>query len=293
MPGVVGIKDVGHHRVGLAVMSDADRLDPVRRYYQERGESELHRLDNPYEGVIERELHRRVFEELIPTGARVLDLGGGPGQWTAWLLERGHHVVLADLSPTMLAIARRELRARGLQADGVVEVDARDLSRFADGEFDVVLALGPFYHLIEVVDRTEALEEARRVLRPGGLLLATVMTRYPWTLAALLEGGPGRVEVASQALADGVYRHPEDGRFTEAYLFRVEEVPGFFESAGFTTQRLMASQGMLHLVQEQVAGLWERDAAAYDALIEMAYRSSGDTSILGISNHLLYAGVAG
>jgi hypothetical protein len=52
----------------------------------------------------------------------------------------------------------------------------------------------------------------------------------------------------------------------------------------------MASQGILHLVQEQVAELRERDAAAYDALIEMAYSCSTDPSILGISNHLLYAG---
>jgi SAM-dependent methyltransferase len=273
-------------------MSPADRVDGVRGYYDARGESEWHRLDNPYEGAIEQEMHRRAFEELIPAGARVLDLGGGPGRWTIWLLRRGHRVVLGDLSSKMLEIARREIAAAGLEAENVLELDARDLAAFPDAAFDVVLSLGPFYHLVDEADRGRAISEARRALRPGGLLLATVMTRYPWGIAALFEGGRERIAAARQAVASGVYRNPEAGRFTDAYLFRVADVAPFFEKAGFSTRRLMASQGMLHLVQEQVAELRERDAAAYDALIEMAYAASADPSILGISNHVLYAGVA-
>lgn len=273
-------------------MAPADRLDGVRAYYDARGESEWHRLDNPYEGAIEEEMHRRAFEELIAPGARVLDIGGGPGKWTIWLLRRGHPVVLGDVSSKMLEIARREIAVAGLEAEKVLELDARDLSAFPDGSFDVVMSLGPLYHLVDEADRRRAVAEARRVLRPGGLLLATVMTRYPWSIGALLEGGPERISAARSALDSGVYRNPRPGRFTDAYLFRVDDVAGFFAAAGFTTQRLLASQGILHLVQEQVAELRERDADAYDALVEVAYAASADPSILGISNHLLYAGVA-
>jgi SAM-dependent methyltransferase len=275
----------------MRLMSPADRVDEVRAYYDARGESEWHRLDNPYEGAIEQEMHRRAFEELIPPGARVLDLGGGPGKWTIWLLRRGHRVVLGDLSPKMLEIAWREIAAAGLAAEQVLELDARDLSALPDGAFDVVVSLGPLYHLTDEADRGRAIGEARRVLRPGGLLLATVMTRYPWGIGALFEGGQERIAAARQAVDTGVYRNPDSGRFTEAYLFRVEDVAPFFEEAGFSTRRLIASQGMLHLVQAQVAELRERDGEAYDALIEMAYAASADPSILGISNHILYAGV--
>jgi len=271
-------------------MSDGDRLAPVRRYYRERGESELHRLDNPYEGVVERELHRRAFEDLVPPGARVLDLGGGPGHWTAWLIERGHRVVLADLSPEMLAIARRELARRGLAAEAIEEVDARDLSRFPDGGFDVVLALGPFYHLVDAADREVARAESHRVLAPGGLLLATVMTRHGWLLSTVLAGVPSAAGM-ERLVVDGVYRSKAPGPLTEAYLFRADEVEPFFEAGGFESRRLMASQGFLNQVQEEVAELRQRDPAAYDELLEVAYRSASDRSILGLSGHLLYAGV--
>ena len=270
-------------------MGDGDRLAPVRRYYRERGESELHRLDNPYEGVVERELHRRALEELIPAGARVLDLGGGPGHWTAWLIERGHPVVLADLSPEMLAIARRELGRRGLVPEAIVEADARDLARFADGEFEVVLALGPFYHLVEASDRDLARGEAHRVLAPEGLLVATVMTRLAWLLTTVLGGVPNAAGL-ERLMRDGVYRSAMAGPLTEAYLFRADEVEPFFEAGGFETRRLMASQGFLNQVQEGAAELRQHDPAAYEELLEMAYRSAGDRSILGLSGHLLYAG---
>jgi SAM-dependent methyltransferase len=269
-----------------------DAVDPVRRYYEQRGESEWHRLDNPYEGAIEQEIHRRAFAELLPPGARILDSGGGPGKWTIWLLQRGHRVVLGDISPRMLEIARREIAAAGVDADEVIELDARDLSQFGDGEFDVVLSLGPLYHLLDAADRGRAVREARRVLRPGGLLLATVMTRYSWMLGVLMESGAARLDAVRALLDDGVYRNPEPGRFTDAYLFRPEEIAPFFEAAGFTTERLVASQSFLNLVQEQVAELRERDEVAYDALIEVAYEASTDPSILGISNHVLFVGRA-
>lgn len=272
-------------------MSKGDRLEPVRRYYRERGESELHRLDNPYEGVVERELHRRAFEELVPAGARVLDLGGGPGHWTAWLLERGHRVVLADLSNEMLEIARRELAGVGLAPDAIVECDARDLSGFANEEFDAVLALGPFYHLVEASDREAARAEVHRVLRPGGLVLATVMTRYAWLLSTLLNDVPNAAGL-ERLLADGVYRSEVAGPLTEAYLFRPADVAPFFEAGGFTTTRLMASQGLLNQVQEQVAELRQRHPAAYEDLLDVAYHCAQDPSILGLSGHLLYGGVS-
>ena len=269
-----------------------DSVDRVRAYYDVRAESEWHRLALPFDGEVEWEIHRRALAEWLPAGARVLDVGGGPGRWAIWLAQRGHRVVLADLSPAQLEIARREIAAAGAgdAIEAVLELDARDLSRFAEASFDAVLSLGPFYHLTEEAGRRRALEEAVRVLRPGGRLFATVMARYSWLLGVVMEAGSARLSEVRALLESGVYRNPEPDRFTEAYLFRPEAVAEFFEGSGLTTLKVLASQGILNLVQDQVAALRERDEAAWEALIEIAYETAADPSIHGLSNHLLHIG---
>jgi SAM-dependent methyltransferase len=112
---------------------------------------------------------RWVFDQLdtpaLPADARVLEIGCGDGA----LWRKNHdrvppawRIVLADLSPGMLAAARADLLL------ACVQCDAERLP-LADELFDVVIANHMLYH---VANRPAALAEIRRVLVPGGRLLA-------------------------------------------------------------------------------------------------------------------------
>lgn len=114
---------------------------------------------------------RRVIE---PFGScRILDLGCGKGRFAARLAEDGANVVGLDLSTAMLAEAVDLDRVRA---------SARRLP-FADEAFDVVAAIELFEHLHGIDD---AIVEARRVLRPGGLLAVidknagSLNAKRPW-----------------------------------------------------------------------------------------------------------------
>ncbi|MFF4988056.1 class I SAM-dependent methyltransferase [Streptosporangium saharense] len=101
------------------------------------------------------------------TGRRILDAGCGSGPLSAALRDRGAIVTGVDVSAGMLALARRRL------GDGVAlhAVDLRDRLPFADGAFDDVVA-SLVLHYLE--DWGPTLAELRRVLRPGGRLIASV-----------------------------------------------------------------------------------------------------------------------
>ena len=112
----------------------------------------------------------------LPAGARVLDIGCGPG----WLWEAGKagfpselDLTLADFSAGMVEAAVKAANAAGHYArvEGVV-ADVSQLP-FADASFDAVLACHMLYH---VPDATVALKELRRVLRPGGIVAVTTNT---------------------------------------------------------------------------------------------------------------------
>ncbi|MFD3731185.1 class I SAM-dependent methyltransferase [Streptomyces sp. NPDC058632] len=100
-------------------------------------------------------------------GRRILDAGCGSGPLSAALRERGAVVTGIDASAGMLTLARRRL------GDDVAlhVADLRDRLPFADGSFDDVIA-SLVLHYLE--DWGPTLAELRRVLRPGGRLIASV-----------------------------------------------------------------------------------------------------------------------
>jgi SAM-dependent methyltransferase len=99
-------------------------------------------------------------------GKRLLDVGGGTGNYALALREEGWDPVVCDRSPDMLARAA----AKGLET---VPADAQELP-FADASFDAVICVSMLHH---VDDRPRALAEQRRVLRPGGRGALMLYTR--------------------------------------------------------------------------------------------------------------------
>lgn len=104
--------------------------------------------------------------------AKILDIGGGPGRYAAWLARQGYEVHLLDLIPLHIEQATAVSSAQApTPIQSIQRGDARDLP-FPDGFASAALLPGPLYHISERDGRLRALQEARRVLGPGGLLLA-------------------------------------------------------------------------------------------------------------------------
>lgn len=270
--------------------------DVIRAYYASFGEREWARLESPDDGAMEFAITCHTLATYLPSNTRVLDIGGGPGRYTIWLAQRGHRVVLADLSPELLSIARVKIEQAGVGAlvEGIVEADACDLSLWGDDSFDAVLSLGPFYHLPDAEDRHRAAVELGRLLRPGGLAFVALMPRYAFlrrTLAIPDERHHlAQSDFVTRLLEDGVFINDIPGRFTHGYGVRPEEVGPFFEQYAFTTVALLAAEGIVVDIQRALSELAEGNPAAYEVALEAVIRTATDPSILGMATHLLYVG---
>lgn len=140
-------------------------------WYQ-RVDDEEHRLTRaPHtrvEGIRTREL---ITPHLVQRPMDVLDVGGGAGAYAGWLAGLGHRVHVVDPVPRHVAAAAA---LPGVSAE---VGDARALAA-GDATYDLVLVLGPLYHLESRADRVQALCEAVRVARPGASVLAAAIGRY-------------------------------------------------------------------------------------------------------------------
>jgi ubiquinone/menaquinone biosynthesis C-methylase UbiE len=111
-------------------------------------------------------LEKAAIRELIKdiTPGKMLEIGCGTGHWTAFFSGKGFQITAIDISPAMLAVARRKHLANVT----FMEADAMQLP-FADEAFDQVAAITT---LEFCSDRDRVLSEMARILKHGGLLLA-------------------------------------------------------------------------------------------------------------------------
>jgi SAM-dependent methyltransferase len=252
-------------------------LAEIRAYYDKGGEdTRLH--DHPagrLEFLRTRDVLRRV---LPPAPAAVLDVGGGSGVHARWLAADGYAVHVIDPVPRHVAAAAA---LPGVSAE---RGDARQLAA-PDAAYDVVLLLGPLYHLLERADRVRALEQARRVCRPGGLVAAATISRYAPLYDGLLKGWSGDWPgFAERVLATGVNVGYAPG-FTTAYFHHPDETPGEFAAAGMPGARRYAVEGAAWLLGDLGAQL---DGGARQELLLGGLRlAEQEPSLYGVSSHLL------
>jgi SAM-dependent methyltransferase len=103
-------------------------------------------------------------------GRRVLDLGAGFGALALYYAHLGAEVVAADPNEQRMQVAVTIAHKRGLDVSAAA-AQAQDLP-FADESFDVVLANNSLCYIVDPREYAAALREIRRVLRPGGWLVA-------------------------------------------------------------------------------------------------------------------------
>jgi ubiquinone/menaquinone biosynthesis C-methylase UbiE len=261
-------------------------LSAIARFYDLQARREWERMDrHPTEFAVTL---RALSERLPAPPAQVLDCGGGPGRYAIELARKGYDVTLFDLSDECLRLARERAAEAGAVLQGYEQGTATDLSHYHDDAFDAVLLMGPLYHLLEEDERRRALAEARRVLKPGGPLFATFISRYAvhrWYAAhepASLVEHSGAFETI---LSTGVEpRGAEDGSAFIAHFAHPAEVIPLCQDVGLQIVTVLGVEGLVSMIEEGLNGL---SGQAWDTWVDLNYRVAADPSIHGCVEHLL------
>ena len=219
----------------------------------------------------------------------MLDVGGAGGVYAIWLADAGYTVHLVDPVPRLVAEAERRSAGRPRPLASCRVGDARALD-FPDQSADMVLLLGPLYHLTEAVDRAGALREVRRVLKPGGRLFAAAISRWASALDGLahdLYQDPRFAAIVERDLREGQHRNPTErlDYFTTAYFHRPDELRAEVVGAGLILDGLYGIEGPGWLLPDVTARL--ADPRRRTDLLQVARLLESEPSVLGLSAHLL------
>ena len=264
----------------------------VERYYDEGREREWARLGRDFYHMLEYRTTLYFLRAYLPPApARILDCGGGPGRYAIALAQEGYRVTLLDLSEKCLAFAKEkaeELGVCGIEA--FVHASATSLP-FPDEQFDAVLLAGPLYHLVREEDRLAAMRESLRVLKPDGLVAATIVPLLGVFRASLVEF-PEFI-TSGDALRFLERPYQEEGRdytgaFTTAYFGDPLELEAQYEVLGAETITLVALEGLAGSLNGGLNRLAEEGSGETWWQIHLA--TCTHPTIVGSCEHTLYLG---
>jgi ubiquinone/menaquinone biosynthesis C-methylase UbiE len=113
----------------------------------------------------------KYINKYLKKGMRVLEVGAGTGRYSLTIAEKGFQVDAVELIQHNIDIFRSKI-ADNYNVD-IRQGNAVDLSFYKDETFDITLVLGPLYHLFNESDKKQAISEALRVTKKGGIILVS------------------------------------------------------------------------------------------------------------------------
>ena len=261
----------------------------VEKHYSEYGIKEWERLTrHPYH-LLEFDTTMHFLKKYLPGSGLVLDAGGGPGRYTIELAKMGYEVILFDLTPKLLEIAREQIKKTKIE-DRVTQIlqgSIDDLSMFDDNTFDAIICLGgTLSHIVTRNLRQKAVNELVRVVKNDAPLFVSVIGRLALCMNTIVYLYP---ELESDL--DGFRRMTITGDYFGG--------TGFAPTHFYTPEDLKAEfQGKTKILEMVgLEGIFSTHTKEYNEVYEMGkyneilwethLKTCTHPSIVGISEHFM------
>lgn len=223
------------------------------------------------------------IHKYLKTGMKILEIGAGTGRYSIALARDGYDVTAVELVSSNLKVLKKN--AKGVKNIKAYQGDALDLSRFDDEAFDMVLVLGPMYHLYTREDQLRAINESLRVCKKGGILMFAFL--------------PVHNMIFDYAFGDNCIREAIEENFTEDFKprqfpeqkftgFEIADFKALFKKLAFKPMSLVSTDGYM-TVEESREGFNLSDED-FEFFKKYHLATCENPTLQGLSNHLLYIG---
>ena len=254
-------------------------MNELVQYYNKFNEEK--RLDSRH-GQVEFRVSMKYIHEYIPTGipnekVKILDIGAGTGRYSVALAEEGYDVTAVELVKYNLGI----LKSKGSNVKAM-QGNALNLKKLVDNTFDVTLLFGPMYHLFGEEDKKKALSEARRVTKPGGVILvAYCMNEYGVLTYAFKEKHIGECMEEQRLTKDfHTISHKEN---LYDYM-RIEDINALLKDSGLERIKIISPDGPANYMRPFLNQLSEEE---FDYFVQYQMATCERQDLIGAGAHTL------
>lgn len=215
--------------------------------------------------------------QYIGQGASVIEIGCGTGYYGIHFADKCREYVGIDLSPECIAMFNDKIKNTQLMNVKAMVGDATGLAGIEDSRFDVVMALGPMYHL-SPGERGLAFAECKRVCRAGGIIILAYISKVGAYVKGCLESPAEypKKQLSRSVLKEGM----SDEMPTEFYFTMPEEMEAEAKAHGLSVVR---HAGVDFVFNEKMVNAMGEDR--FEAWMDLADYMFESPMCTGLSNH--------
>ncbi|MGL1040402.1 class I SAM-dependent methyltransferase [Vibrio vulnificus] len=224
-----------------------------------------------------------VLEPYIDPASNLTELGAATGRYSLHYAQQGINVTAVELVPELVEQLNSNAKRQSLNLS-VHEANATDVSFIENDSQDIVLILGPLYHIQSKSDREAVLKEAHRVLKPNGIVAIAYISRFFVAgLLAKMSNDLVSPTVLSDLNESGLVTSPDvDPFFRTGYFAKPSEIESLAAHTGFSVENHVATDGYVRFIGQEVNQLNEQQ---YQAWLKYHLVTCAEPSLLGSSNH--------
>ncbi len=255
-----------------------ETLELLSNYYANYEED--NRLRSRH-GMVEYLTTMRYVEKYLRPGMRILEIGAATGRYSHTLAQLGYQVDAVELVQHNIDIFNQ--RTVPGETVTIRQGDARNLSMFASETFDMTLLLGPMYHLFTEEDQKQALAEALRVTKTGGILY----TAYCGNEATMIQFCFGRGmlrEERYQRLVDPVTFKASSDPAELFELYRKEDIDALLEGFPVTRLHYVGSDMATNYMRKEIDAM---EPDFFELYLQYHFTICERSDLVGASHHIL------
>lgn len=256
-------------------MEIVQQLTDFYTHYDEEG-----RLLSQH-GMVEFLTTMRYIERYIKPGMRILEIGAATGRYSHTLAQLGYQVDAVELVEHNIRIFKEKTLPE--EPVTIRQGNALDLSFFEDGTFDLTLLLGPMYHLFTKEDQLQALSEAIRVTKSGGV----VFVAYCGNEATMIQYCFGRgmlKEERYRKLVDPVTFKAGSDPAELFQLYRKEEIDELVRDFPVRRLHYLGTDLATNYMRETVDAM---DPEFFELYLRYHFSICERQDLVGASHHIL------
>jgi len=225
------------------------------------------------------------IHKYLQNGAKVIDIGAGCGAYTKAISEEGYQVDAIDLHEDNVTRMKQLFEDNGNVS--VYQGDALNLDNFADDSYDLVLEMGPVYHLHNFQDRVSAIKEAVRVAKKGApIFVAFVLQDAPLIEYIFQSENPAEEinEIGYIKETATVTENTGSSIFLHTIATIDELTDEVCKTLPVTKGPRFAQDGLSQVIRDAVNNMSE---ASYNEWIQYLKATAERPDLMGYSNHVV------